>query len=299
MPRILVATGDGLRPFDERGGMGRSVHAGRSVTAMAPAGSDVWVVIDGSELWHHTEGATRLVTDLADVRATCLASIQGDVFVGSAGAHLFRLVGTALEPVSGFEDAAGRDAWYTPWGGPPDTRSIANWDDDVYVNVHVGGILRADDRAGTWTPTIDIDADVHQVTTADGLVLAACAGGLAASADRGSSWSFRTEGLEAPYARAVAVSGSAVLMSASRGPRGGRAAVYRADLSGGPFERCLAGPGWFDGNIDSHHLDALPDGSFAAFGASDGIVYASTDTGSTWDAFASGLLPVQRVLVMP
>ena len=27
----------------------------------------------------------------------------------------------------------------------------------------------------SWTPTIDIDADVHQVATAEGLVLAACA----------------------------------------------------------------------------------------------------------------------------
>ena len=269
------------------------------MTALAPADSDVWVVIDGSEIWRHADGEARHVADLTDVRVTCLASIDGDVVVGSAEAHLFRLVGATLEPVSPFEDAEGRSTWYTPWGGPPDTRSIANWDDDVYVNVHVGGILRGGDRAGAWTPTIDIDADVHQVTTADGLVLAACAGGLAASTDRGSSWSFRTDGLEAPYARAVAVCGSAVLISASSGPRGGRAAVYRADLSGGRFERCLAGPGWFDDNIDTHHLDALPDGSFAAFGASDGSVYASTDAGSTWDALASGLPPVHRVLVMP
>ncbi|MGZ8578679.1 MAG: WD40/YVTN/BNR-like repeat-containing protein, partial [Actinomycetota bacterium] len=258
MPRILVAAGDGLRPFDERGLMGEILYPGRSVTALAPAGSDVWAVIDGSEIWHDTDGATGHVADLTDFRATCLASVEDDVFVGSSGAHLFRLAGAALEPVVTFEGAEGRTTWYTPWGGPPDTRSIANWDDDVYVNIHVGGILRSHDRGEAWTPTIDIDADVHQVTTANGMVFAACAGGLAASTDRGSSWSFRTDGLEAPYARAVAVSGSAVLITASNGPRGGHAAVYRADLEGGPFERCLAGPGWFDGNIDSHHLDALP-----------------------------------------
>jgi hypothetical protein len=56
---------------------------------------------------------------------------------------------------------------------------------------------------------------------------------------------------------------------------------------------------WFDDNIDSYCLDALPNGSFAAFGTSDGRVHASTDTGSTWDERIAGLPPVQRVLVMP
>ena len=49
----------------------------------------------------------------------------------------------------------------------------------------------------------------------------------------------------------------------------------------------------------SRHACALPDGSFAAFGTSDGRVYASADAGSTWDEHASGLPPVQRGLVMP
>ena len=93
--------------------------------------------------------------------------------------------------------------------------------------------------------------------------------------------------------------GEVALLSASRGPRGGRAAVYRAALRGGTFERCPAGPGWFDDNIDTFCLDALPDGSFAAFGTSDGQVYASTDAGSGWDELASGLPPLRRILVMP
>ena len=101
------------------------------------------------------------------------------------------------------------------------------------MNVHVGGILRTDDGGGAWTPTIDIDADVHHVTTAEGMVLAACAGGLSVSTDRGVTWSTRTDGLDARYSRAVAVCGDAVLVSASNGPRGGKAAVYRGPLAGG------------------------------------------------------------------
>ena len=299
MPRLLVATRNGLHIFDEEGRPGEVQHRGRSVTALAPERSELWAVLDGSEIWHESSGESRHIVDLDSVRATCLASMNGEVFVGSSEARLFRIAGKTFEPVAAFDGAEGRSTWYTPWGGPPDTRSMANWDDDVYVNVHVGGILRSQDRGETWTPTIDIDADVHEVTAAEGSVLAACASGLAASSDRGETWSFRTDGLEAPYSRAVAVCGEAVLVSSSNGPRGGRAAVYRAHLSGGTFERCPAGPGWFDGNIDSYCLDALPDGSFTAFGTSDGRIYASTDAGSTWDERASGLPPVQRVLVMP
>ncbi len=220
--------------------------------------------------------------------------------MGSSEARLFRVVDDGLEPVAAFDRAEGRSRWYTPWGGPPDTRSISEWDEAVYVNVHVGGILRTEDRGETWAPTIDIDADVHQVTTAEGQVLAACAAGLAVSTDRGGTWAFRSEGLEAPYSRAVTVSGDAVLVSASRGPRGGQAAVYRGDLAGGGLERCRTGlPEWFDENIDSYCLDAHPDGSFVAFGTSEGRVFASDDAGLNWADFASGLPPVRRVLVLP
>jgi hypothetical protein len=240
------------------------------------------------------------VTDLGRLRATCVTGIGADVFVGSSEARLFRLAGETLEPVDAFDHASGRETWHTPWGGPPDTRSMANWRDEIYVNVHVGGILRSDDDGKQWTPTIDVDADVHHVTTAAGMVLAACAGGLAVSTDRGATWAYRTDGLESRYSRAVAVCGGVVLLSASNGPRGGRAAVYRGDLSGGTFERCRAGlPEWFDDNIDTYRLDALPDGALASFGTSDGRLYGSTDEGATWNELVSGLPPVQRVLVLP
>ncbi len=297
METVLVATANGVHIFDTAGGSDVA-HRARSVTGLARAGSTIWAVLDGKELWHGTDGRWRLVADIEGVRATCIASIDGELLVGTSEAHLFRIVEDELRPIEAFDRAAGRSSWYTPWGGPPDTRSIANWDDDVYVNVHVGGILHTSDGGATWSPTIDIDADVHQVTTAEGLVLAACAGGLAVSADRGATWSMRTDGLAAPYARAVAVFGQGIFISSSNGPRGGRAAVYRADLAGGAFERCEAGPGWFDGNIDTSCLDALPDGSLAAFGTSDGRLYVSTN-GSTWDERASMLPQVRRVLVMP
>jgi hypothetical protein len=289
-----------MHTFDNEGRPQAVDHAGRSVTALGRARDEFWAIVDASELWHSAGADWSHVTDLDGLRATCVAGIGADVFVGSSEARLFRLTGEALEPVVAFDTAEGRETWYTPWGGPPDTRSIANWDNDVYVNVHVGGILRTDDSGETWTPTIDVDADVHHVTTAEGMVLAACAGGLASSSDRGATWTYRTDGLEARYSRAVAVCGEAVLVSASIGPRGGRAAVYRGNLTGGSLERCRAGlPERFQDNIDTYCMDALPDGSLAAFGTSDGRAYGSTDLGATWDELASGLQPVQRVLVLP
>jgi hypothetical protein len=170
----------------------------------------------------------------------------------------------------------------------------------VYVNVQVGGVLHTGDNGATWNPTIDIDADVHQVATAEGLVLAAGARGLSMSVDKGATWSLRTDGLQARYSRAVVVCGDRVLVSSSEGPRGGRTGVYRADLMGGGFERCRSGlPEWFDDNIDTYCLDALNDGSYAAFGTTDGRVYGSEDGGLTWLELVTGLPPAQHLLIVP
>jgi hypothetical protein len=299
MARILVGTRDGLSSFDERGGAGDAQLQGRSVTAVVRDGTELWAIVDRGEVWHAPDGEWHHVATLDGLAATCIAMTDA-VHVGSSGARLFRLDGGTLAPVEAFDDVHGREAWHTPWGGPPDTRSISEWGSDVYVNVHVGGIVHTGDRGATWTPTIDIDADVHQVATAERLVLAACDGGLATSADRGGTWSMRTDGLEARYARAVAVCAGQVLVSTSDGPRGGRAGVYRADLRDGAFERCRFGlPEWFDDNIDTGCLDAMNDGSFAAFGTADGRVYGSDDAGASWHEVAGGLAPVHHVLITP
>jgi hypothetical protein len=297
--RILVGARVGLHSIDGDGSSEPAQLADRTVTAVARDGRELWAIVDRSELWHAPADDWRRVATLEGHEATCVATTD-TVHVGSSEARLFRLTDGALEPVVAFDEAEGRSEWYTPWGGPPATRSISEWGDDVYVNVHVGGILHTGDHGRTWNRTIDIDADVHQVATTEELVLAACAGGLATSGDHGTTWTMRSEGLEAPYSRAVVVCGDTVLVSASEGPRGGRAAVYRGDLRGGPFERCTVGlPGWFDGNIDTYCLDALNDGSFAAFGTSDGRLFGSEDAGSTWDELASDLGAVQHVLVLP
>jgi hypothetical protein len=298
MVRILVGTRDGLHTFDERG-HGGPVELGRDVTAVVRDDNELWAIVDRAEIWHAPEGEWGHVATLEGHQATCIAMTDA-IRVGSSEARLFRLVDGSLEPVDAFDAVEGRDTWYTPWGGPPATRSISEWGEDVYVNVHVGGILRSSDAGAQWNPTIDIDADVHQVATAEGLVVAAGARGLSVSTDRGATWSLRSDGLDRPYSRSVVVCGDRALVSASDGPRGGHAGIYRAGLLNGAFERCRAGlPEWFDDNIDTYCLDAMNDGSYAAFGTADGRVYGSDDAGERWVELVGGLPPVNHLLLVP
>ena len=303
--RILVGTGDGLHEFADGGRAGPVHHAGRNVTALAPGPdySELWAILDEAEVWR-TAGpggwARSGTLEGEHLRANCIADTRPGVLVGASDARLYRVAEGGLERVDQFDKVAGRDDWYTPWGGPPDSRSISEDSNFLFVNVHVGGIVRSADGGATWEPTIDIDADVHRVWAVDGRVFAACARGLAVSEDRGGSWAIRTEGLHAVYCRGVALSGDTVLVSASRGPRGGRSALYRAVARGGTFERCRSGlPEWFDDNIDSPCLDSLPDEGAVAFGTGDGRVFASRDEGLTWGEVASGLPSVRCVLLTP
>ncbi len=301
MTRILVGTADGIREFDVSGHPASAQHSGRHVTALARTGVHYWAILDRREIWRTTEEGWSHLATLDRYGGNCLADTDvAGVLVGTSEAHLYRVEKSDVEPVTAFDQVQGRSEWYTPWGGPPDSRSISEDDDAVFVNVHVGGIVRSTDGGATWEPTIDIDSDVHKVWAGWDRVFGACAWGLAASTDGGTEWSIRSEGLHATYCRGVAVVGDTVLVSASNGPRGGRAAVYRGSVDGGPLERCRTGlPEWFDGNIDSYCLDAAPDLGVAVFASEDGRVFASTDEGATWAEVASGLASIECVLVMP
>jgi len=279
--------------------------AGHDVGALAPAaGGGWWAVANGTELWHVTGGEERApATAPEGVRIHCLMDGPAGVLVGATEAGLFRLVGEELAPVPSFDSTPGRDTWSTPWGGPPDVRSMAAGPDVVvYVNVHVGGIPRTADGGATWQPTIEVDADVHQVIAHPdrvGTVLAACAYGLAVSRDGGRTWTIDDAGLHASYARAVAVAGDHVLLTASTGPRTRQAAIYRRPLdSDGPFERCTDGlPEWFDANLDTHRLAS--DGPTVVLAAPDDALYRSGDAGTTWERTDDGFPPVRCVVIEP
>lgn len=294
---ILVATDDGIR-----GPHGEVELAGRRVMALALGQHSAWAVVEARGIWRRTPAGPWAEVAVAGdgVVLTCLAPRGGGLLVGTAGAGVLALEDPdacppALVGLRGFEEVPGRDQWYTPWGGPPDTRSLAvAGDGALYANVHVGGILRSIDGGRSWAPTIDLHADVHQVLCPlperPGVVMAACADGLAQSRDGGKSWRLREDGLPRTYCRAVAAVADTVLVSASDGPDGAHAGVYRAPLEGwGGFERCRPGlPEALGGNVDTGWLAAS--GELAAVVTADGDLFSSKDQGSSWDQLVAGLL---------
>jgi hypothetical protein len=300
MARLLIGTSAGL--FELEGAQVRQ-DAGfgeRDATAVIVDDAEVWAIADRRSLvWRDPAGTWTEVAATDELEITCLLPTAHGFFVGTEEARLFRLQHQTLAPVESFDRVEGRQKWYTPWGGPPAVRSMAvDLAGRIHVNVHVGGIPRSTDGARTWEPTIDIDADVHQVIahpTQPDLALAAGAVGLAHSEDGGTSWSIDTDGLRATYARAVAVAGDAVMLSASDGPGGGHAAVYRTPL--GPsihLQRCTEGlPEWFEGNIDTGSLAASD--STVAFASNDGRAFISVDTGERWRQLADGLPTVRSL----
>jgi hypothetical protein len=295
---LLVGTEDGLRRIDEEGDERGVDLGGQEIRAIAPEATTVWALADGESVWRSLgSGSWDMAAPVPGGSGNCLWPTSAGLLVGTGEAGLLRFADGALQPVASFEQVTGRSKWYTPWGGPPDSRSISEGPEGaIYVNVHVGGIVRSRDGGRSWEPTIDIDADVHQVLAPKerpGLVLSACAEGLAISEDGGDSWRFDTKGLHGTYLRAVAFSEGLVFVTASEGHRGRQAAVYTRRLGDeGPFTKCTTGlPAWFPSNINTFCLAAS--GPSAAFGTEEGSVFISKDEGSSWREIATGLPPVR------
>ncbi len=290
--RLRIATAIGLIECAAGGGANATTTVGGPVRVFGD------VVIAGSRrvLWRHD---TRW-TELGEVPGIlCAVDAPGGIIVGTEGAHLVRLGQGRLDQLEGFDQVIGRADWYTPWGAPPEVRSLACTPDNVLLaNVHVGGIARSADGGRTWAPTVDIHDDVHQVRSVWGradFVVAAAAVGLLVSNDAGLTWSAQARGLHATYCRAVAVPDQAILVSASEGPRGKQSAIYRTNIHA--TERFDRVTDWIDGNVDSHALDGS--GAHAAFGTPKGDVYESTDAGATWTLTHNGLAPVTSLSLVP
>jgi hypothetical protein len=296
---VRAATADGLVTLN-----GTSEHelAGNAITALAGQ----WAIVNGETVayragmdWRQALSVKTPERSLG-VHGAILA--RGDEAIVGWGPSLLRVYKhRQFEPVEGFEAVPGRDEWHAVGSRQPYVRSLTATPDGVLLaNVHVGGIPRSTDGGATWQPTIDVDADVHQVRAHPDrreLVIAAAAVGVCRSDDAGATWTVSTEGLHATYCRAVALAGDVMFVSASTGPRTEQGALYRRAIdSSGPFERCTEGlPEWQPHNIDTGCLET--DGVRVAFGGADGVVYNSEDAGRTWGVLAEGLPRVTAVAI--
>ncbi len=290
---ILVATEDGLFQV-ENAKAAPAGFSGRPVQALAGTAADLWAIVDATEVWRRQDDRWDHQTTVAEgLRANCLLPQADRLLIGTSEAHLLAWDGAALVRDAAFDEVEGRREWHTPWGGPPDVRSLAHLPDGtVLANVHVGGIVRG--GAGPWAPTLDIRADVHQVIApappgSPDLALAATAWGPAVSRDGGRSWEFDTAGLPTTYQRSVALAAGFQLAGIADGSGGGHVALYRKELgSADPFVKCEPGlPEWFPGHIDTFALVARDETVVAA--DPDGSLYGSEDAGATWNRLAAGL----------
>jgi hypothetical protein len=298
---ILVGTGDGLHLLEGQPAR-RRLFEGRRVDALHQYRGQWTILLDGTDVLRGTvDGDWVAMTALPADVGRCLYVRRGEVLLGTAEAHLLRIVDQLPEAVESFDDAPGREQWFTPWGGPPAVRSMTeDREGALYVNVHVGGILRSRPlESRGWQPTIAIGDDVHQVLyhPPQRKLLASTGKGLASSIDRGNTWRLETAGLHGEYCRAVATGGSMLFVTASNGPHAGEGALYRRPLrDGAAFEPCDNGvPERFPQNIDTHCLDAAE--SQVAFGTQDGSVYLSEDEGASWRRSAEGLPGVRCLAI--
>ena len=185
---ILVATKDGLHRTQASPPV--AFH-GHEVTYLERTGSVWWAIVDGREVWSSEANGWSLIASTDGLTLNCLCAADGQLFLGTSESHVLKLRDGVLERVSHFDKTPGRDDWHTPWGGPPDVRSMSvDPSGTVYANVHVGGIPKTIDGGGSWMPMVEIESDVHQVLydAGTGLLLAAAAWGLGMSKDGGSTW---------------------------------------------------------------------------------------------------------------
>jgi hypothetical protein len=297
-PDIFAGTEQGL--FRIQDGRPERLATG-NFTALVREGSQWWAVLEGRELQRSSDGIRwSSAGELEGLLLHTLLPTADGLLVGTSRAHLYVFQEGGFAPLPSFDTAPGREHWVNPAAPSPGVRSLSQAPSGaLFVNVHVGGILRSEDAGRTWAPTVDLNVDVHQVLFDKGSkrLLAAAGRGFFASDDQGQHWHSETRGLHASYLRAVTVAGDTVLVSASTGPFTRNAALYRKPVRGNaPFERCEQGlPHSFTENIDTFCLEAS--GPAVAFGTSSGHLYLSLDEGVRWSLVTEELPPVQCVVL--
>ncbi len=264
-----------------------------SVTSITTQrGGPSFVLLDGERVARINELDVTPIAELSGARAQSIALVdRSELLVGLEGASLSLLASDGrLARLEAFESVPGRQGWENPAGSEPAVRSIAVSGGSWYVAVHVGGLWRSEDRGRSWQQLLEPGRDVHEVATSGAGLCVATAGGFGWSDDGGESWRWSTEGLHAPYCRAVALSGETVYLSASTGPRTADGRLYRARL-GEAFSVCGGSLfSSFPANIDTGTVAA--DGSGVAFGTSSGQAYRSDDGGESWRQVTSEMRPV-------
>ena len=309
---ILVATwGDGL--FAVTGDGCTQEIANQPVRGLAPDGRGGALAIVGRHsLRRRAPSGDWATVATSEFELSCCMAVRDAIYVGTDDARMLRLShgGGVLDPIDGFDNIAGRDAWFAGSAivngqrlGPPlGIRSVAaNSNGSIlFANVHVGGIPRSMDGGRTWQPTIDINSDVHEVRAHQAnpdIVVAAAAVGLCISRDSGATWIIEREGLHAPHCSAVAFSGDDIIFSASTDPFAAEGRIYRRPVKPDGSLVAVEGgmPAWIEGIADTGCIAA--NGSSIAVADRAGNLYGSDDFGRAWSCRSTRLPTPSGVLI--
>ena len=248
------------------------------------------VIVNNHEVWTRTSGTWHQVGVAPDIRLNCVCwTLDDRLLVGTESARLAWVENSALHFIDSFDAVPERKLWKTPWGGPPDTRSLAvSTDGTLYANIHVGWIVRSRDGGTTWQNLREeLEMDVHQVETHPtnpGTVFAATARGFHLSTDHGETFTRQSNGMPYLYQRACAcfAQRDVYLVSTSRGPRSNSdALLYRSEDAGKNWTLVNGLPEQINENIDTFQITTAGE-AHALVIVDDTAVYETHDWGINW-----------------
>lgn len=253
------------------------------------------VIVNDHAVWTFTSGRWHQAVS-TDLRLNCVRwTLDDRLLAGTESARLAWVENSVLHFIDSFDAVPERKLWKTPWGGPPDTRSLAvATDGTLYANIHVGWIVRSRDGGTTWQNLCeDLEMDVHQVATHPtdpGTVFAATARGFHLSTDHGDTFTRQSNGMPYLYQRACAcfAQRDVYLVSTSRGPHGkSDALLYRSEDAGKNWALVNGLPEQIGENIDTFQI-ITADEAHALVIVDDTTVYETHDWGINWSEVGSG-----------
>ena len=320
---ILISTQNGIYGWDE---------SSQTLNLYALEGKDIRQVaaaLDGTHIAYDADGAIWLSRNqgkswnsIADspineeITVLFVHRIDNDIYFGTEPPKIYRYKcnNQHWELVTDLSTLEIAKTWYTPWGGPPAVRSAApTYSGDLYLNIHVGGVLRTLNRGETWLPTNEgLELDVHEVAACrkrENAVYTATANGFFLSQDGGESWKARNDGLANRYTRGIAIhpdQPETILISGSPTSPGGwrihgkQFSLFRTTDDGKHWTKVTHGlPEESDSEIDTHGIAFSREISDQVLcGLRSGELYASSDAGVSWSSVSDNLPSIRSLCAL-
>lgn len=243
-----------------------SVYNGFATAGATTSTSSAMALPDGDLVIVDSDGVADRIPSGIDEKITCLEIADPaplGLLIGTEPPEIYQWAGGQAQAITSFQHLSCRNGWSTPWGGPPAVRCLAQCNDNVYADIHVGSVMRSGDSGTIWEPvTPDLHKDVHQVTICAAMpnrLYANTANAVYISDDCGNSWRHCAAGLPYRYGRAIAVhpkNPDCLLASVSNGPHAENTGqLFRSEDGGRSWIHVNNGfPATTADNIDTFHV---------------------------------------------